>query len=282
MGLKEYIRLGAQLTRGTITTQTDAVGSGSVELGSVYALLSIQTNFPCRLRLYDTLESLNNAGEQSRTFGNTNIPASTALIGDFTMSAGTYTIDPVLYGVTTPANTKLTYYRVDDIVSAQYPALTFNRYLLEDSTISTSNRMSLPPITGSLSAGQIISGAIVNSGIPMTYLLVSASLNNATSAARVRLYSTLTSINDTTEQNRAFNNESQMNSLIVDAIITGSETTYFIPKIIGTNLDNMGTTLNALTVPQGKSELYYIFESMATSGGAQEMTASIHVVSVEN
>ena len=282
MGLKEYIRLGTRLTRDTITIQTDAEGSGSVELGSVYTLLSIQTNYPCRLRLYDTVESLTNAGEQSRTFGNTNIPASIALIGDFTMSAGTYTIDPVVYGVVTPANTKLTYYRVENTASAQYPTLTFNRYLLEDPAISTSNRISLPAITGSLSVGQIISGSIVDSGIPLTYLLVSASLNATTTAARVRLYSTLASINNTTEKNRGFATESQMNSLLVDAIITGSETTYFIPKIIGANLDNMGTTLNVLNIPQGKAELYYIFQSMATSGGAQEMTASIHVVSVEN
>jgi hypothetical protein len=57
MGLKEYIRLGAQLTRDTITTQTTVVGSGSVELGSAYALLSIQTNFPCRLRLAAALSA---------------------------------------------------------------------------------------------------------------------------------------------------------------------------------------------------------------------------------
>lgn len=282
MGLKEYIRLGANLSRNSITTQTDANGSGSVELGSAYALLSIQTNFPCRVRLYDTIDSLTNSGEKIRSFGNTNISSSVALIGDFTMSGGTYTIDPVVYGVVTPADTKLTYYRIDNTGSAQYPAVTFTRYLLEDSAISTSNRVSLPKITGSLSVGQIISGAILDSGIPKTYLLVSASLNATTTAARVRLYSTLTSINDTTEKNRSFVTESQMNSLLVDAIITGSETTYFIPKIIGANLQNMGTVLNALNVPQGNNELYYIFQSMATTGGAQNMTASIHVVSVEN
>ena len=73
-----------------------------------------------------------------------------------------------------------------------------------------------------------------------------------------------------------------MKSLIVDAIITGSETTYFIPKIIGANLSDMGTILSSLTVPKGTNELYYIFQSMATAGGAQNMTASIHVLSVEN
>ena len=282
MGLKEYIRLGVKLARQSTTTQTDNIGSGSVELGSAYTLLSIQTNFPCRLRLYDTLTSLTNSGEKSRNFGNTNISSSVALIGDFTMSAGTYTIDPVMYGVVTPSNTKLTYYRVDNTGSGQYPNLTFNTYLLEDSSVSTSNRVSLPNITGSLTVGQIISGSIVDTAIPKTYLLVSASLNATATAARVRLYSTPTSINDATEKNRGFVTESQMNTLIVDAIITGSETTYFIPKIIGANLSDMGTTLNALTVPKGTNELYYIFQSMATTGGAQNMTASFHVLSVEN
>lgn len=282
MGLREHIRLGVKLVRQLITTQTDNIGSGSVELASAYALLNIQTNFPCRLRLYDTLDSLNNSGETSRLFGNTNISSSVALIGDFTMSAGAYTIDPVVYGVVSPANTKLTYYRVDNTGSEQYPQLTFSTYLLEDSSISTSNRVSLPTITGSLSAGQIISGAIVDTAIPKTYLLVSASLNATTTAARVRLYSTPSSINDTTEKNRLFTTESQMSTLIVDAIITGSETTYFIPKIIGANLEDMGASLNVLTVPKGKNELYYIFQSMATTGGAQDMTASLHVLSVEN
>ena len=282
MGLKEYIRLGAKLSRGLVSIQTNDSGSGSVEIGSAYALLSIQTNFPCRLRLYDTLDSLNNLGEIARSFGNTNISSSVALIGDFTMSAGKYTIDPVLYGAVTPANTNLTYYRIDSTGSGQYPNLIFNRYLLEDSSVSTVNRVSLPTITGSLSVGQIISGSIIDAQIPKTYLLVSASLNAASSTARVRLYSTLVSINNSTEKNRGFVTESQMNTLIVDAIITGSETTYFIPKIIGVNLEDMGTQLNTVTIPKGKNELYYIFQSMASTGGAQNMSASIHILSVEN
>ena len=282
MGLKEYIRLGANLSRQSTAMQTDDIGSGSVEMGSAYALLSIQTNFPCRLRLYDTLNSLENAGEIVRSFGDTNISNSVALIGDFTMSAGSYTIDPVMYSVVSPADTNVTYYRVDNTGSGQYPQLTFNTYLLENSSVSTSNRVSLPNITGSLSVGQIISGSIVDTTIPKTYLLVSASLNASFNAARVRLYSMLSSINDVTEKNRLFAVESQMSTLIVDAILTGSETTYFIPKIIGTNLEDMGTSLNVLTVPKGKNELYYIFQSMATTGGAQDMTASIHVLSVEN
>ena len=190
--------------------------------------------------------------------------------------------DPVVYGVVNPANTKLTYYRINNTGSGQYPALTFARYLLEDASISTGSRVSLPDITGSLTVGQIISGSISNIQIPKTYLLVSASLNATTSSARIRLYSTSGSINDTIEKNRAFVTESQMNTLLVDAIITGSETTQFIPKIIGANLGDMGTVLNTLTVPAGNNELYYIFQSMAITGGAQNMTASIHVLSVED
>jgi hypothetical protein len=282
MGLKEYIKLGAKLTRDSISIQTNVTGSGSVELGSAYILLSIQTTLPCRVRLYDNSQSLQDVTETNRVFGNTNIAASTALIGDFTMSAGTYTIDPVVYGVVNPANTKLTYYRINNTGSGQYPALTFARYLLEDAAISTGSRVSLPAITGSLTVGQIISGSISNIQIPKTYLLVSASLNAVSSSARIRLYSTSGSINDTVEKNRAFVTESQMNTLLVDAIITGSETTQFIPKIIGANLADMGTVLNTLTVPAGNNELYYIFQSMAITGGAQNMTASIHVLSVEN
>lgn len=282
MGLREYLNLGAKLTRGLVSVQTNDSGSGSVEIGSAYALLSIQSSFPCRLRLYDTLASLEDAGEISRNFGNTSVSDSIALIGDFTMSAGIYTIDPLMYGVTTPANTKLTYYRIDNTGSAQYPNLTFRRYLLEDSSISTANRILLPPITGSLGVGQIVSGTIATEEIPKTYLLLSASLSAASSAARVRLYSTLAPINNVVEKNRLFVTESQIRTLLVDAIITGSEIMHFVPKIIGVNLDDLGTSLRTITIPTGKNELYYIFQSMATTGGTQDMTASIHVLSLED
>jgi len=247
-------------------------------------LYTIQSNTTCRLRLYDNLDSLNNATEQARAFGNTNIPASIALITDITMGAGTYTIDPVLYGVVGTPSTKLTYYKIDDAPSV--PRLTFSRYLLEDSTISTGSRVELPAIQLALSPGQLKSGSVTDVDIPRTYLFVSASVSNTTAPIRVRLYNTQPILNNTAEKTRPYATEAQTNTLLLDAILTGSETTYFVPKIIGANIENMGTDLNLIknnfSTLAGKHDMYYIIENLASAGSSENVTASFHVFSLES
>lgn len=284
MGLKEYIQAGAVLKRDIIDIITDPLTSGSMDLGSTYVLSRIKTNTTCRVRLYDTLSSLNDTTEKSRQFGDTNVPATIALIGDFTMSAGEYTIDPLMYGFSeTPAN-KLTYYKIDNAIIT--PTLTFERYLLEDSMISTGSRVILPPIQAYLAPSQLKSGSIVDIEIPKTYLFISASLKNTITPIRVRLYNTVSSLTNNLEKNRPYTTEAQTTTLLVDAILTGSETTYFVPKIIGANLENMGADLNLIknnfSTLAGKSELYYMIENLATVGGSQEVTASFHVFSLED
>jgi hypothetical protein len=287
MGLAEYIRAGAALRRTAINLQTDITGSGSVDLGSAYVLLSMTTTAPCRLRLYDNGQSRDDTAEKNRIFSNTNISASTALIGDFTMSAGTYTIDPVVYGVVQNASTKLTYYRVDNTTSGQFPQITFNRYLLEDSSVSTAGRRTPPAMTASLAANALVSGTLYSSQIPSTYLLVSASVSGSAALTRLRLYTTSGSFSDTIEVNRSFATESSATSkLIIDAIMSGSETTYFVPKIIGANLKNMGTDLNLIRNNadkiMGANELYYILQNANTTGGTVAISASLHLFSLED
>lgn len=286
MGLEQYIRAGASLKRSTVTLSTSPSGSGSVDLGSAYALLNISTNNPCRLRLYDNSQSLSNGGEIVRKFGNINISASVALIADISMSsADTYGIDPVVYGIVqTPAN-KLTYYRVENTQSGAYPTITFTRYNLEDPAISTANRITTPNITGSLLPNQIVSGTLLN--VPRTYLLVSASVSGALTQARLRLYSTKDSFSNMTEISRSFATESSNTSkLIVDALLSGSETTYFIPKIVGANLQTMGNNLNVVygndANIMGYSEMYYVLQNVSSSGGAVNITASLHVFALED
>jgi hypothetical protein len=287
MGLTEYIRAGAALSRDNIVATGSVVGSGSVNLGSAYVLLSIQASSPCRVRLYDDLSSLTNVGERNRAFGNTNISESVAMIGDLSMSAaGTYTIDPPMYGITTPAATKLTYWRMEQTGSGGPPFITFNRYLLEDSSISTLSRKTLPTIQSSLAPGGRAVGTIVDSTIPTTYLFVSASLSNAAHIARLRLYSTDTALLNSTEVSRSFATESLQNTLLFDLIISGSSTAQFVPKIVGANLENMGSDLNILRSNlsniYGYNEIYYILENLAPSGGTVTVAASVHVFSLED
>jgi hypothetical protein len=288
MGLEQYIRAGAKLERGEVTLTTQENGSGSVDLGSSYTLLSISTTAPCRLRLYDNSQSLANGGERIRAFGNTSISASVALVGDFSMSAaGTYTVDPAIYGITLNTVDKLSYYRVENTQSGQYPVINFTRYLMEVPSVSTANRVTIPEIKTLLAPGQLVSGTLSSTTVPRTYLLVSASVQQSTAIARLRLYSTTDSFSNSVEISRSFATESSNNSkLIVDAIISGSELTYFVPKIAGANLQTMGTDLNTIradrTAIMGLNELYYVIQNMSSSGGTVPFTASLHVFALED
>jgi hypothetical protein len=288
MGLEQYIRAGAALQRKVTTLSTDSIGTGSVDLGTVYALLNITTTAPCRVRLYDNSQSLANVGEISRPFKSLNISASVALVADISMSvAGPYTIDPALYGVVTDTDSKFTYYRIENTQSGQFPVISFTTYLMEDPIISTNNRVTIPDIMGLLSPNQIISGTLASNIVPRTYLLVSASTSGSSTRTRLRLYSTTDSLSNTTELSRSFATESSATSkLIVDAILSGSETTYFVPKIAGANLQTMGTNLNAIRTNQdaimGNNEMYYVLQNVATTGGSVPITASLHVFSLED
>jgi hypothetical protein len=287
MGLAEYVKLGAGLQRTTVNLQTTLVRSGSLDLGSAYVLLSMQVTAPCRLRLYDNIQSLNDTAERTRAFNNTNISASTALIGDFTMSAGTYTIDPVVYGVVQDPISRLTYYRIDNAEPSTVPYIEFNRYLLENSAISTLSRRNMPILTASLAANALVSGTIYNSEIPTTYLLVSASVTGSGAPVRLRLYSTSHSLANETEKSRSFASESTATSgLIVDAIMSASEITHFVPKIVGVNLKNMGTNLNSIRnnieTIIGETEIYYLLQNANTSGGSVPISASLHIFSLED
>jgi hypothetical protein len=292
MGLAEHVKAGARLTRDTITL-SDSNGSGSIQLGATFAVLSIQNEnltSPVRFRLYDTLASMENNAEINRVFGDSNVPAPITLVGDFSMSAGgIYSIDPVVFGHSRQL-TDTVYYRIEP----QDSQVKINRYLLEDSSVpvstntpyDTSNRRFIPAITASLAVGGVVSGSVTSTTIPTTYLLVSASLSNSSHLVRLRLYSYSGSLYDTTEKTRPFSTEPSASArLIADMQISGSENVNFTPKIIGVNLQNMGTSLNDIkksdVLIKGERELYYILENINTTGGTVPISASLYVYALE-
>lgn len=294
MGLAEHLEAGAVFDRSTITFTAANVNqsSGSIDLGSAYIILSTKTSSPCRLRLYDNLASLIDVGEDSRSFGNTSVSASTALIGDFSMSVAdtTYTIDPVLYGVVSDPTSKLTYYRLSNTT---FPvSITITRYPIEDSTLNStiSNRKTIANIEAKdLATGVVSSSVIMNPDIPVTFLMVSASLSGSTNRARIRLYNTSASLTDAGEKTRPFSTEltSSTVGLIVDMLMTGSQTVYFSPKIVGANLDNMGPSLNAIRFgdsgiysKNGDNELYMHLENRGTA--TSNINVSLHLYSLED
>jgi len=284
MGLAEQIRAGAVLTRETITVPFNETGEAS--FGSAYAILAISTDKVCRIRLYDNESSRDNAGEIVRPFDSSNISASVALVGDFVISgSGRQYVDPVVYAMADSYSTPYTYYRISDYAGSYPVVVSVTRYLLEDNTLENNigrDTITVPTAT-SLGASAMVSGTV--DPCPRTFLLVSASVATTTEPARIRLYSKLTAIDNQAEKDRTFDQPASASAfLIVDAILTGSEVTYFSPKIIGANLNTMGTDLNITrqnnTLIEGTSEIYYILENLGTS--TQTIDVSIHTYSLED
>lgn len=279
MGLEEHIKAGAQLTRDTIVL-TAPTGSGSIDFGSVFSILKIQTDTPVRFRLYETTGSRDNVVEINRPFGQFISTASISLIGDFSMSAfGTYTITPPVYGVGRNRSSSEVYYRLEnDVGQPSVATLRITRFLIEDKAIlpqtgtfyTVDNRRTLliesPHEMPNLSH---ISGTLNLS--PKTYMMISASASSSVASpslqqVRLRLYATSSAIDTTTlgltEASRSISTEpSESVMLLVDAYISGSDTLFFAPKIFGANLETMGDDLieteTSTTKTAGNSEIYY-------------------------
>jgi hypothetical protein len=88
------------------------------------------------------------------------------------------------------------------------------------------------------------------------------------------------------EKARPFSVEaSESARLIVDMILSQSLPTYFSPKIIGANLKNIKQSLNDMrgnaNLISGENELYYILENISTAAGTADISASLHVYSLE-
>lgn len=310
MGLAEQIVAGAVFERSNTSFVTNIAGSGSISVAPSYVLLSINSDKSVRLRLYDTEASLNDPGEIVRSFNNTAVSNSIALIADISMSAGAYTMDPSIYAVSENTMNPLTYYRVENASNA---AILINYFPLESNTVipdptsvyAISNRRTIHISQSIASNGTVLDtipptipshGVGTDPYIPNTYLLVSASLNNPTQIARLRLYSDLNSAG-LDPNDRPFSSEPTGSfgipdvGLIADIILSGSETIYFTPKIIGSNLQtirmdgNEGTVRNLFalrdnpTLVSGFKRIYYKLSNLGPT--LQSITASIHVYSLE-
>jgi hypothetical protein len=290
MGLRQHIAAGAKLERVTQTFVTNADGSGSITISPAAALLRIQASTSCRLRLYDTVASLDTPEEITRVYADRNISASVALVGDFTMSANTVNfIDPVLYSVpenpagilyyriNSPSQTtvNLTYYQLDD---PSVPPLPGTQYTVDNRrtvTITENVPGDDTPQVGTLALG----------AVPKTYLLVSASLDDPSYNARLRLYRVSDTLSNSVELARPFSTEPSASAqLIVDMILTGSNPVYFAPKIIGANLENMGDNLNVIrgnrTQFVGEAELYYVLQNLTTT--PSEVSVNLHLFALED
>ena len=292
MGLLEHIQAGAELIRKQVSFTTSYPdNSGSFTPDAAQMILGVTLEAPCRLRIYENASSLNNALESSRPF-NIGVSGSVALVADISASeAGTYTIDPALFMITDDFETPEVFYRVDGPTTSIDVSL--NTFLLEDGNITasagtpytTANKRTITINEDSVTPTEYRTGTIPSLNSPRTYLLISSSLTTASHETRLRLYSTEDSLTSDTELSRSFSAPTDTGSfLIADMIVTGSEVTYFSPKIVGANLSTMGTNLSLIQTNKnsidGTSGIYYVLQNL--TGTTQTIEQSIHIYSLED
>lgn len=278
MGLAEQILAGGNIKRNEISFTTSG-GTGNVDLGSAYVLLSVTVDTACRLRLYDDSTSAGDSTEASRPITTTTIPNNISLIADMDMDApGTYTVDPVVFGAMNPKAGN-TYYRVDPAGTVN---VKVNRFLLYDKNVSTaldSRRSISLPTNTTLSTNGIATGTLTTDA-PATFLILSATCANN---CRLRLYRYAAALSNTAEQNRAFSTEASPSvGLIVDAEIpTG--TVYFTPKIVAANTQNLASNSlpsirNNQSLMDGVGAIYY---SIKNNGGAASFSVTLDALALE-
>jgi len=264
MGLAEHLRDGAVLERRTIPFSGD--GIISTQIAAAYIILGIEVDEPCRIRFYDDEDSATDALEQTRSFGDITITTDIGLVADISMSAtGSYTIDPVLYGIPQDTDSYLTYI---NITENSEPEVNGNLlvYVLEDQNLQPSddNPFYKTPLRRMLTFnGNKNTLNFADDRAPKTYLMIDAISDTD---CRLRLYGKSQSLNDETEVSRSFD-EAVLNQtlvLLADMKLESGSMTKFIPKLIGTNVQTIPFDLSSIAINRaaigGFSEIYYNLE----------------------
>lgn len=172
MGLRELVLSGSSLTRLQTTLSE---GSGSVNLGSSFVLLSVSSTIPTRVRLYSDSASL--GIDESRPTSSFDIDANVGLSLDTELTAATSSLTFAPPIIATTFSASQTWYNISGSGGA---SVTIGYYPIEFDTASrtTLTISETGVVTGSARAGIIT--------VPNGYLLLSG---NATTESRVRLYS---------------------------------------------------------------------------------------------
>lgn len=283
MGIKEYIQAGSDRIKResvTITLSTsDQRQTGSVDIGSAIALTEIQSNTGCRIRLYGDAASRNDVNELTRPFISQSISSSISLIVDADITnQQRFRLSPPLFGLNLDNPTSnLLYYTIESSSGGQLSSansVTLTRLLIEDLGLPTvDNRDVLVVSASSLAAGNYVTGSIQS---PRTYLLYKV-LPTAV-PLRLRLYTSQSFRNDTTEISRPFSTEPNSGSgLIADIYMEDAANTPMVPVVVGRN-ENDSTNFSFINADQ---ETYFTLDNV--SGGSMAVvSASLYVYSLED
>jgi len=286
MGLKEQLSAGSNLLvrdniRLTITGSRPQY-TGSVDLGGTFTLISALSTTPCRIRLYGNSGSRNDVTELGRPFNSqSTIASNIALIADINLTdTNTFNFYPPVFGTALDiSNTTSVYYTIDTGSANPFSGTTsiiFNRFLLEDTTItnlySVNTRETLYVSASALVPSAYNTGSFQS---PRTYLLYNVQSNFST--ARLRLYTTSQSRDNTTELSRVFATEPNSGSgLIADLLLDATQTFPVTPLLIGRNDTDQGY-FGSVPATQ---ETYYTLTNL--SAGTVNASVTMSIFSLED
>jgi hypothetical protein len=284
MGLNEQILAGSTaLKREIITipiTTAQLQYTGSVNLGRVFTLTSIQPTKRCRIRFYGDTGSRDDATELSRPFMSQSIPSNIGLIADINLGTeNLFNLAPPLFGVNldNPISSSI-YYTIDSASGFNLDAgdrVTVTRFLMEDPSVANLSGV-VTHTTAIISASALASGSHRTGSISTskTYLLYA--VEPTATPIRLRLYTSQSYRNSVTEISRSFGTEPPSSSgLIADIYMEDVAKTPMTPILVGRNDNDLVST--GLVSPD--SETYYTITNGSATG---TISASLYLFSLED
>ena len=263
MGILEQVQSGSNFVRTQTFLSSGVVSGSTTAFNYSYILLGITSQAPCRVRLYsDSSSMVLDANRATSSFA---LDPAVGLILDTELDSSSLSLefDPPIIG-TTFLNGE-TWYNIDSITSQ---TVTITSYPIEFTT--TGRSQIAVSGSGLLTGSTGIEGNIYS---PKSFIILSGSASQ--SESRLRLYSKDINLVPNAEKVRAFGVEPATGSaLIVDIAFDSASLQYkLVPIIEGYNLK---------TYSVGENSVGYILQNISTTTAATNVTASLHVYSIED
>jgi hypothetical protein len=285
MGLKQQILAGATaLKRENISIpilSSNVQYTGSIDMGRVFAITSVQSSKRCRIRFYTDSGSRNDGTELARPFISQSIPSSIGLITDINLTdEALFILTPPMFGVNldNPIKSSI-YYTIDSSSGFNLntgDSVTVTRFLMEDTAVSNlvgvNTHETLIISASALASGSHRTGSISS---PRTYLLYA--VEPTVAPIRLRLYTSQSYRDNVTEISRSFGTEPASSSgLISDFYMEDASKTPMTPILIGRNDDDLISP--DLLTPSDTT--YYTITN--GSGAVSTISASVYLFSLED
>ena len=274
MGLIETIERGITLSQKTTPTGLitlppgKGLHSGSTDvLGGAFILLGVSAQRAGRIRFYSDKASMDL--DDSRAVGDFAINDGVGLVSEVVLiTTLSLNLTPPLIG-TSHDNGNI-WYKISGSTPLNENNIILTYYPLTDIGDATTDRTALIISGASLpTTGNGISGSVVS---PKSFLILSASANVKT---RLRLYAGAVSEIPSEEPARSFSSlPSSSAKLITDMMFDSASYAYKISP----TLEAYTWQGTAYTV--GTNQLSYIMKN--ESGGSTDVTASLHIFSIED